>query len=154
MRAIPSGHGYFVIGPDRQPSPSASFAGARSWNSGQQVVNISFASPSPTCMKAVATITPEPKYLATKNAHAGTPMPFLLAAKTGNHVPRKLPTRMTKMAEMRVPMRPSYPFPVSQAAIFAEIFASAVECELQGEESVLGREGYRGSRSRRDRERW
>lgn len=30
MRAIPSGHGYAVIGPDKHPSPSASFAGARS----------------------------------------------------------------------------------------------------------------------------
>jgi len=29
-----------------------------------------------TCMNAVAMMTPEPKYFAMKNAHAGTPMPL------------------------------------------------------------------------------
>ena len=70
-------------------------------------------------MKAVVTSTPEPKYLAMKKAQAGTPMPFRLAAKTGNHVPKKLPTRMTKMEEILVPMRPSYSLPGSHVDMIA-----------------------------------
>jgi hypothetical protein len=68
-----------------------------------------------TCMKAVATMTPEPKYLAMKKAHEGTPAPGCLAAKTGNHEPRKDPTRMTKIDEMRTPMRPSKSFSEGQS---------------------------------------
>jgi hypothetical protein len=34
-------------------------------------------------------MTPEPKYLAMKNAHSGTPTPLCLAAKTGNQVARQ-----------------------------------------------------------------
>ena len=83
------------------------------------IFSLALARVSPTCMKAVVTITPEPKYLAMKKAHAGTPIPCRLAAKTGNHVPRKLPTRITKMDDMRVPMRPSYSFPGSQVDIVA-----------------------------------
>ena len=37
-----------------------------------------------TCMNAVAMITPEPKYLATKKAQLGIPTLWCLAAKTGN----------------------------------------------------------------------
>lgn len=70
-------------------------------------------------MKAVVTMTPEPKYLAMKNAQAGTPIPLRRDAKTGNQVPRKLPTKMTKTEEMRVPMGPSYSFPSSQVDIVA-----------------------------------
>lgn len=79
-----------------------------------------------TCMKAVATMTPEPKYLAMKKAHDGTPTPWCLAAKTGNHVPRKDPTRMTKMAEMRTPMRPSKSLSVGQSAMAASLKQAAV----------------------------
>lgn len=66
-------------------------------------------------MKAVATMTPEPKYLARKKAHCGTPRPCLLEANTGNHVPNQAPTRITKIAEIRTPRRPLYSFPVSHA---------------------------------------
>ena len=38
-------------------------------------------------MKAVATMTPEPKYLAMKKAHSGTPTPRCRSAKTGNTAP-------------------------------------------------------------------
>jgi hypothetical protein len=72
-------------------------------------------------MKAVATMTPEPKYFAMKKAHEGTPAPGCLAAKTGNHVPRKDPTRMTKMDEMRTPMRPSKSFSEGQADMVASL---------------------------------
>jgi hypothetical protein len=54
IRAIPSGHGYAWTTPVRHSFPKASFAGARRW------------------MKAVATMTPDPKYFAIKNAHDGT----------------------------------------------------------------------------------
>jgi len=70
-------------------------------------------------MNAVARMTPDPKYLAMKKAQEGTPTPGFLAAKTGNHVPRKDPTRMTKMAEMRMPMRPSKSLSVGQSDMIA-----------------------------------
>ena len=70
-------------------------------------------------MKAVARMTPDPKYLAMKNAQEGTPTPGFLAAKTGNHVPRNDPTRITKMAEMRMPMRPSKSLSVGQSDMVA-----------------------------------
>jgi hypothetical protein len=38
-------------------------------------------------MKAVAMITPEPKYLATKKAHSGIRTPLLFRAKTGKAAP-------------------------------------------------------------------
>jgi hypothetical protein len=72
-------------------------------------------------MKAVATMTPEPKYFAMKKAHVGTPAPGCLAAKTGNHVPRKDPTRITKMDEMRTPMRPSKSFSEGQADMVTSV---------------------------------
>ena len=78
-------------------------------------------------MKAVATITPEPKYFAMKKAQAGTPNPFRLAAKTGNQVPRNDPIIITKMDDIRVPMRPSYSLPGSQVDMLADtgIFRSS-----------------------------
>ena len=75
-------------------------------------------------MKAVATMTPEPKYFAMKKAHEGTPAPGCLAAKTGNHVPRKDPTRITKMDEMRTPTRPSKSFSVGQADMFTSLLVT------------------------------
>ena len=75
-------------------------------------------------MKAVATMTPDPKYFAMKKAHEGTPAPGCLAAKTGNHVPRKDPTRITKMDEMRTPTRPSKSFSVGQADMFTSLLVT------------------------------
>jgi len=43
-----------------------------------------------TWMKAVAMMTPEPKYLAMKKAHSGTPTPRCLAAYTGNAAPAEM----------------------------------------------------------------
>lgn len=54
-----------------------------------------------------------------KKAHDGTPTFRCRAAKTGNHVPRKEPTRMTKMDEMRTPMRPSKSLSVGQSDMVA-----------------------------------
>ena len=41
----------------------------------------------PTWMKAVAMMTPEPKYFAMKKAADGTLTPRCRAAKTGKHAP-------------------------------------------------------------------
>ena len=57
MSEMPSTQSYSVIGPVRQGSVSASLAGARRW------------------IKAVAMITPDPKYLAMKKDHSGTLTP-------------------------------------------------------------------------------
>jgi hypothetical protein len=73
-------------------------------------------------------MTPDPKYFAMKKAQEGTPTPGFLAAKTGNHVPRKDPTRMTKMDEMRTPMRPSKSLSVGQADMIVSL-----ECCTGGE---------------------
>ena len=40
-----------------------------------------------TCMKAVAMMTPDPKYLAIKKAHCGTLSPRFFCAKTGKTAP-------------------------------------------------------------------
>jgi hypothetical protein len=40
-----------------------------------------------TWIKAVATMTPEPKYFVIKNAKAGTCMRFVLAAAIGSSTP-------------------------------------------------------------------
>lgn len=80
-------------------------------------------------MKAVAMMTPEPKYLAMKKADLGTRIDFERAARTGKSapvcvlvcaswlrhvseggmgdIPHIDPKPMTKMEEMRRPMRPS-----------------------------------------------
>ncbi len=65
-------------------------------------------------MKPVAMITPEPKYFATKNASFGTPTLGRLEANVGNHAPKKDPTKITKIADMRRPKRPSNSFSVAQ----------------------------------------
>lgn len=67
-------------------------------------------------MKAVAMMTPEPKYFAMKKAVLGTCMRLDLASTMGTTAPRRLPTRMTKMELMRRPRRPSYSLPVSTGA--------------------------------------
>lgn len=69
--------------------------------------------------KAVATMTPEPKYLATKKIQLGTPKPLFFAAKTGNKAPREEPTRMTKMEEILSPSRPSNSFPEHSSDMIA-----------------------------------
>lgn len=79
-----------------------------------------------TCMNAVATMTPDPKNFAMKNIHGGTPRPRFLAAKTGNHVPRNEPARMTKMEEMRTPRRPSKSLLVGQSDIATVVREIAV----------------------------
>lgn len=66
-------------------------------------------------------MTPDPKYFAMKKAQEGTPTPGFLAAKTGNHVPRNDPTRITKMAEMRIPMRPLNSLSVGQSDMVASL---------------------------------
>ncbi len=77
-----------------------------------------------TWMKAVATITPEPKYLATKKAHPGTRTPLFLWANIGKQaptgtisncpvscslqvLPNNDPISMTKIAETLRPILPS-----------------------------------------------
>lgn len=82
----------------KHSEPRASFAGARRW------------------MKAVAMMTPEPKYFAMKKAVLGTCMRLDLASTMGTTAPRRLPIKMTKMELMRRPRRPSYSLPVSTGA--------------------------------------
>lgn len=52
-------------------------------------------------MKAVAMMTPEPKYLATKKAILGTRMRSERASMMGTTAPRNEPIIMTKMLDMR-----------------------------------------------------
>jgi hypothetical protein len=68
-------------------------------------------------MKAVAIMTPEPKYFATKKARLRNFEVPKLRAKTGNTAPNIEPTIITKMDDIRKPMRPSYSFPVSQEGV-------------------------------------
>lgn len=67
-------------------------------------------------MKAVAMMTPEPKYFAMKKAVLGTCIRLDLASTMGTTAPRRLPIRITKMELMRRPRRPSYSLPVSECA--------------------------------------
>lgn len=67
-------------------------------------------------MKAVAMMTPEPKYFATKKAVLGTRMRLDRASTIGTTAPRRLPTRMTKMELMRRPRLPLYSLPESTSA--------------------------------------
>lgn len=98
MSAMPSTQEYSVIGPVRHGFVRASLAGARSWldlalrlaiqlpcrrismklaeyasESGRETSSAGFVR---TWIKAVAMMTPEPKYFATKKAHLGTPIPL------------------------------------------------------------------------------
>ena len=79
-----------------------------------------------TWMKAVAIITPEPKYFAIKKVSLGTCMRFVLARTTGNSapcicqyvlnmyvwrsIPKNDPNPITNMDDILSPNRPSYPF--------------------------------------------
>lgn len=58
-------------------------------------------------MKAVATMTPDPKYFAMKNTQLGIPIPWCRRAKIGKTAPSVEPTKITKMADIRSPIRPS-----------------------------------------------
>ena len=95
-------------------------------------------------MNAVAIMTPEPKYFATKNAQSGRPTPRCRLAYTGNaapafvsdqavevpkdgmlRIPNNEPNSMTKMAEMRRPIRPSKSFSEVHAGVVANAAAAA-----------------------------
>lgn len=67
-------------------------------------------------MKAVAMMTPEPKYFAMKKAVLGTRMRLDLASAMGTTAPKRLPMRMTKMELMRRPRPPLYSLPESTYA--------------------------------------
>jgi len=99
INIIPSTQLYSVIGPVRHGLVKDSSAGAK------------------RCIKAVAMITPDPKNFATKKIQPGNPL-FLLQrrAKTGKRAPNEEPIKMTKMDDIRKPMRPSNSLPVSQAS--------------------------------------
>lgn len=94
-------------------------------------------------MKAVAMMTPEPKYFAMKNPHSGTPTPRCRLAYTGNaapvvvrdhavnapeiglrRIPNSEPSSMTKMAETRRPVRPSKPLSEVHAGLAVNVAAS------------------------------
>ena len=66
-------------------------------------------------MKAVAMMTPEPKYLAAKKHFA---ISLLLIPRcrvqVGKTAPTSDPTRMTKIEEMRTPISPLKSLPLSQ----------------------------------------
>jgi hypothetical protein len=65
-------------------------------------------------MKAVAIMTPEPKYFATKNAIGGTCIFFVLAAAIGSSTPKNEPNPMMKMVDIRSPKSELwYPLPLS-----------------------------------------
>ena len=94
-------------------------------------------------MKAVAMMTPEPKYFAMKNAHSGTPTPLCRLAYTGNaapvvvrdqavdaldglrRIPNSEPNSITKMAETRRPIRPSNSLSEVHAGLAVNVAGSA-----------------------------
>jgi hypothetical protein len=78
-----------VIGPVRQGLRKASSAGLN------------------RCMKAVATMTPEPKYLAMKKAQSGIRNQGFCFAKTGKVAPSVDPNQIMKIEAIRNPNRPS-----------------------------------------------
>lgn len=78
-----------------------------------------------TCISAVARITPDPKYLATKKIRSGTFTSFalrLLAAYTGTMAPSAESTSMTKMELMRRLICPSKLLPSEQDGIFSNFW--------------------------------
>ncbi len=92
------------MGPVRHGEPRASVAGASSYhlsahldlvrgvfmlkNLGlQSDFQLIRGTESLTCMKAVAIITPDPKYLVMKNAKGGTRIRLVRAAKIGSRTP-------------------------------------------------------------------
>lgn len=77
-------------------------------------------------MKAVAMMTPEPKYFAMKKAVLGTRIRLDLASAMGTTAPRRLPMRMTKMELMRRPKPPLYSLPESTGAEGQHVSATFV----------------------------
>ena len=105
IRAIPSAQSYSVIGPVKHGELRASEAGANSYSMLTSDKS-SRADPGErgtigyltcrlrlqgltllTCIKAVAMITPEPKYFVMKKAKGGTRMRLVRAAIIGNKAP-------------------------------------------------------------------
>ena len=84
-------------------------------------------------MNAVATMTPEPKYLAMKKGQSGILTPLLRRAQTGKTVPSNDPTRMTKIAETLRPSMPLYSLPVSQALASASAMAEVEKYAYRSE---------------------
>jgi hypothetical protein len=62
------------------------------------------------CMKAVAMITPAPKYRANRYTYMGIRSLGSRAARTGKKVAAVDTIRMTKSAEIRAPSPPLYSF--------------------------------------------
>ena len=79
-------------------------------------------------------MTPDPKYLAMKNANGGTRIFFDRAAIIGNrapaymyqrlrhdeqnpHIPSIEPNPITNIEDIRIPSLPSYPFPLPQSVV-------------------------------------
>jgi hypothetical protein len=65
-------------------------------------------------MKAVAIMTPDPKYFVTKNTQDGILEPPNRFAKMGKTAPKIEQTNITNTDDIRTPIRPSYSFPASQ----------------------------------------
>lgn len=92
-------------------------------------------------MNAVATITPDPKYLATKDAHDGNLTRSRRVANTGSQAPNMEPTKMTKIALIRTRIPPLYPVSVSQIDIaqrcefanYQVVGRSVLGCGVRGE---------------------
>jgi len=89
MSAIPAAQSYSVIGPVKHGELRLLVAGAN------------------RCMKAVAIITPEPKYFVMKKANGGTFMRFVLAAAIGSNAPNIDPIPITNIEDILTPIRPS-----------------------------------------------
>lgn len=78
-------------------------------------------------MKAVAMMTPEPKYLMMKKKIWGTRTRDCFLKKRGIRQPMNEPKKMTKIADMRKPMRPSYSLPASQSIVTVNASGSRLE---------------------------
>lgn len=121
MRMIPSTHEYSVIGPVRHGFVNASSAGPSKWTN------------------AVATMTPDPKYLQIKKTHSGTLSPLCRFAKMGKVAPIEEVTQMMKRAATRRPMRPSYSLPVSQAGLVSASSCRAIRFAKDSRDAMVGR---------------
>lgn len=135
IRAMPSGQGYSVITPVRHSSPSASLAGAssyrdvsrRRWTRTKanaymyECCSNDDTGPKILCHKerpvrkthGPLSLSPDWKYSAYWGQH--TKLKHL--NDFGVDSPSMDPTRITKMAEMRTPIRPSYSFPALQLGL-------------------------------------
>ena len=96
---IPNAYGYTSQPGPKQGSESASFAGCRRW------------------INAVATMTPEPKYFAKKNANAGIRTREDLDDTMGNNAPKHPPAMITNMDEIRAASISGELIPVKQASV-------------------------------------